>query len=148
MSYECKICVKCVSSVVFSGENSSVQQHRCGKPLLGQGQRQVSPRDGRLPITDHLPTLEQRHRRHQVSGSSRKTRFPAPPETSIGGTSAPPPGEPWKKEYCCMLSVHAGKGRTRMKRLLVFQQGRFSRPFTGLCLLGGFSSSCDFVHDL
>lgn len=59
-------CVKCVLSVTFSGESSPVQQHRCGEPLLGQRQRQVSPRHDRLPITDHLPALEQHHRRRQV----------------------------------------------------------------------------------
>lgn len=36
-----------------------------------------------------------------------------------------------------IFSVRAGRERTRMKRLLAFQQRRSSRPFTGLCLLGG-----------
>lgn len=52
--------------MTVSGESSPVQQHRCGEPLLGQRQRQVSPQHDRLPITEHLPALEQHHGRRQV----------------------------------------------------------------------------------
>lgn len=67
---ESRTCVKCVLNVTFSGGSSSVQQHRCGEPLPGQRQRQVSPRHDRLPITDHLPALEQHHGRRQVGVGS------------------------------------------------------------------------------
>lgn len=50
--------------------NSFVQQHRRGKSLPGQRQRQVSSRHDHLPIPDHLPTVEQHGGCCQVSGFS------------------------------------------------------------------------------
>lgn len=147
--------VECVLNVLFSGENSSVQQHRCGKSLPGQRQRQVPPRHDHLPVTDHLPTLEQSHRRRQVGVPTGKACIPVP---SSGG---PLLHHRWKGGprnicrrtknkstwfYGFIFSLRAGRGRTRMKRLLAFQQRRFSKPFTGLCFLCGFCGSCDSIH--
>lgn len=75
--------VECVLNVLLCGENSSVQQHRCGKSLPGQRQRQVPPRHDHLPVTDHLSALEQHRRRHQVGVSGRKAYITVP---SSGGS--------------------------------------------------------------
>lgn len=82
--------VESILNVWFSGENSSVQQHRCGKSLPGQRQRQVPPRHDHLPVSDHLPALDQHDGRCQV-GVSSHLRFC----TFIGSISAPPTLERW-----------------------------------------------------
>lgn len=129
-------CVKRVLSATFCGGSSPVQQHRCGEPLLGQRQRQVSPRHDRLPITDHLPALEQHHRRRQVGVCPRTFRV------LLCSTTTEPPAELNRTRF----SVHAGRARTRTRRPLASQRGTFSRPFTGLCLLGGFSVTPGGLH--
>lgn len=141
-SRQSRTCVTCVLNVTFCGESSPVQQHRCGQPLLGQRQRQVSPRHDRLPITDHLPALEQHHGRRQVGVCSCTFRDLLC-SRSLGPRTmcrTCPHGSP--------SSVHAGRARTRTKRRLASQRGTSSRPFTGLCLLGGFSATCGLHHGL
>lgn len=83
--------LECVLNVLFSGGNSSVQQHRCGQSLPGQRQRQVPPSHDHLPVPDHLPALEQPGRRRQVGGLCS---WP-----SIRRISAPPPLERWCEKH-------------------------------------------------